>query len=384
MRLPRWQLASATPPVTNRQPRAPTFRETFRTSRKREQNLAQLPIDAMDSAEPWSAQAPGGAGASTELRLVTDRRVFRLGEGAASGRVEAGAGARGHLLRRALPGLDLSAFDEVRLGVRGSRVADGSPASPFLLELRLASAAMGLDDPGNGWHRFLPVAQAEAWTLARLGLDDLPGPVRRAVNLIQIRCVEAPAAFTCHLDDLIAVREEMIADAEAALVARLDRRVTVDGAAVPAVVHHPDADAPAAPAMPFIRIAHGELRLAEERTSSARVRSDFTAQGFRLRSAGIAYDLGYDVDVFAADRRHRNQILDFLLRDLAPHAELIINGVRVPLRLAGTTPRDPGQPDRMPLRFTIATWQPAAGAPEPVVPAFRGPTIEVGPAVPAV
>jgi len=113
--------------------------------------------------------------------------------------------------------------------------------------------------------------------LVRLSLLDLPAPLRSAVNLLQLRCVDASAALSCLLDDLLAVRDEMVADVDAALLGRLHNRVAVDGTQVPALFFLPEAAA--APAKPSIRLTHYGIHFADERTPAGEARGDYTVQG---------------------------------------------------------------------------------------------------------
>ena len=199
-------------------------------------------------------------------------------------------------MERALAPVDLSPFDDLELWVRCDRVADGSEARPFFLELRLGSAALAAGASGNAWHRLIPVTTPDVWQAVPLALDDLAAAVRGAVTQIRLTCVDASAPFALELDRITALRSELLADVDAALVARL-------GAAAPAVV------LPAAPepAEPFFRITSYGVRPAPERSPASGFRSDFTGQGFSIRPPSIPFDLFYAVDAVDRGPRRRGQ-----------------------------------------------------------------------------
>ncbi len=344
--------------------------------------MPQQVLDPMDNAAPWSALEPDDATPSTELSLAPDALHFRFGADRRSGRITATTAALDHRLRRSLPNVDLAAFDELRFWLRSDRVADGTAARPFFLELRLASAAMGLDDAANTWHRFLPVTRAESWELVRLSLADLSAAVRGAVNRLQLRCVDASAAFTCYIDDLTAVREAMVADVDAALLERLHERLTINGTQVPAVFHLPELVP--AQARPFIRLMHYDVRFAEERTGSVENRGDYSGPGYRLRPPALAYDLYYELDIPTDTRAHQAQILEFVLATLAPRGDLIVNSIPLPLeRVEGGAVSAEGErlTDRAAMRYRVATRQEVAPS-VPVVPPFQEVVVEADTAAP--
>lgn len=319
--------------------------------------MALLPIDAMDDATRWHALAPDGMTPSTALAMADDpSRARPASSDAISARVTASAAAKDHVLRRNLAApLDLSGFDELRLWLSSSRPADGTPAQPFFLELRLASAAVALGDPANTWQRYLPVAQGGAWASARLTLGDLPAGIRSAVTVIQLRCA-ADSPFQCHLDDLYAVREEMIGDVDAALRALLDGVVTIGGNPVPAVLH--PGNGALSQARPYLQILHYDVVYARERTQATRPRGDFTDQGYRLRAPSNAYDLFYQITAVADDRATQQKMLDAALRVLPPCGALRVNGELLPMDTVVVTPVDQlggFRTDIIPLFYRVST-----------------------------
>jgi hypothetical protein len=324
-------------------------------------------VDAMDNLAPWQALAPDGVTPSTEVTLTRDLSRPRPGIAAASGRIVAGAEARGHRLRRAFGGLDLTSFDELRLWINGGRVADGSPGLPFFLALRLGSAALAIDAPGNTWRRLLPVMQADVWLPVRLSIGDLPDAVRSAVTAMELTCVAEDRPFACNIDSFVAVREAMIADVDAALHARLDRILAIAGNAVPAVLH--PAGGTLTQARPYIEITHYDIAYSPERTSPARPRRDFGARGYALRAPSHAYELFYQVTAVADDRPAQSAMLEFVLRMLPPQGEIMVNNDPLPLAAVRVEPCDQiggARTDRIPLFYRVSARQEAAGAAEVV------------------
>jgi hypothetical protein len=324
--------------------------------------VAQIVVDAMNNAAVWSAISPDGVTPSGEIAMADDTSRFRYGADATSGRLTASAAALNHLLRRTLAAIDLSASDELRFAINADRDTGESGVKPFFLEVRLASAAMSFATPANTWHRFLPVARAGAWELVRLDLTGLHPAVRAAVNGMQLRCVDASRAFTCNVDDVVAVRNEMFADVEATLQRRLHQKVVLNGSPVPAVIHVPDVSLPP---RPFLRIVLRDVRFADPRTPGTSTRCDFSSDGYRLRLAGAGYDLYYQVDVWADDRPSQTRLLEFAL------GELVVNGAPLPMTMIEVRPRDligGARTDRVGFHYRIGARleSPAASPVKPV------------------
>lgn len=341
--------------------------------------MSQQQLDAFDDATLWGAFEADGVTPSAALGLTIDTQVYRFGDDAASGRIDAAPGALGHFLRRSFAALDLTERDELRFWLRATRPADGTPERPFFLELRAGSVALPIGAPQNTWQRFLPVAKPGVWELACLALDDLPAAVRGALTRLELRCVNDAQPFTCHLDDLAAVREEMIGDVEAALVARLGDRISLNGALVPAHVAGSGATPPAAP---YLRIALLEIRPGGDRPRAGEVRRDYSGLAYRVAGATNDYDLTYDVDAVTTDRAHTTRILEHVLASLAPHAQLVAAGRPVLVdwqRIERSNLAEELNDDRVRLRFRIATRQ-VVGAPTKVVPTLNPVSIETEPA----
>ncbi|MBZ4417442.1 hypothetical protein [Myxococcus sp. RHSTA-1-4] len=340
--------------------------------------MPQLDVDAMNDAASWRPLAPDGVTPSSELTVALESATVRFGADARSLRITTSRAATGHLLRRTLPAaLDLRPFDELRLSLWSSRVTHGTGGPlPFFLELRLGSDAVGPDAPSNTWHRLLPVSTRSTWEPVRLGLSDLDPAVRSAVRVLQLRCVEASSPFTCFLDDVIAVREEMIGDVEAALAARLDGKLRLGDTAVPAVVNAPGVPVSATP--PYLLITQYEIAWSDARTPATRGRGDFSTGGSVLRPPSFGWDLHYQLQAFANDRPSQARMLEFLLRALGPHGELVVNGWPLPYalvsppadeRLGGQRTERVALHYRIAARLEVGASEPTHSAREPIIEA---------------
>jgi hypothetical protein len=327
--------------------------------------MAQLVIDNMNNAGFWSALEPDGVTPSTELTLTADATRFRFGADQQSGRISGTANALDHRLQRGLANLDLTGFDELRFWLWSDRLADGAAGRPFFLEARLGSAALPIDNVGNTWSRTLPVGQARTWELVRLSLDDLPAAVRSSANQLQLRCSDDTAGFTCNLDDLLAVREQMLTDVDNALVARLHNQLTLNGNQVAAVLFH--AEQQPVVQQPYIQIKQYDVQYVGERTPVVQTRADYSANGLSLRPLSIAYDIFYELDFLAQSRAEKTMIMEFVLRRLSPRSELLVNAVPLTLDWVPVPPYDQsgGLRDRSLLYFKVATRQ-EVGAAQPV------------------
>ena len=173
--------------------------------------MSNLLVHNMGTA--WTSSAP------SLLQVTTDAATFA--EGPASNRLTAQAGAQNALAEYvpAAP-LDLTDFEELRFWVRCDHTARGSDESPFLLEFSYLDA---LDAAGEEHRWFVAVNQAGRWEQRRVGIqNDRRGQVRR----FRFRAL-TNRPFVCHLDELLAVREELVADVEQALLLRLDAQVSL-------------------------------------------------------------------------------------------------------------------------------------------------------------
>ncbi len=289
-------------------------------------DMPSLTIDPLDNAAPWTALAPDGVTPSTELSLAIDTTQFPPAA-VTSARVTGSASALNHTLRRSFAAVDLTHLNELRLWIRGDRPADGTPGRPFVLEMRLASAAVPLNDAANTWQRYLPISQAGVWEPVRVSIADLPAAIRSDMTVMQLRCAFAP--FACNIDEILAVRDDMVTDVDQALLAILDKGLTLGGIAVPAVLH--PANGVLAQARPYLEITNYDILFCRERTDSNRPRVDYTDKGYTIGPAGNAYELYYQVKAVADDRASQSQMLDFTLRALPARGGLLVNGVVLPM-----------------------------------------------------
>ena len=176
--------------------------------------MANRLVHDMDT--PWTPTNPA------LLQVGLDSQTSG-GAGTASNRLTAltgATGARAEFLP-AVP-LNLAAYSELRLWVRATMRADGSPARPFALEFSYLDAA---DAPGEEHRWFVPVNEPGTWEQRRIGIET---DRRGAITRFRFTCL-TDRPFVCLVDELLAVRDEMLADAEAALVERLDGQVTLPG-----------------------------------------------------------------------------------------------------------------------------------------------------------
>ncbi len=315
-------------------------------------------LDDMTDAAAWEAIAPDGVSPSSEIALAIDTSRAPVSGEASSARISGSTNALNHTLRRTLAPVDLTSFDEIRLWINGDRAADGTPSRRFYLEMRLGSAVMPLNDPGNSWRRYLPVAEAGSWEVVRLSLEDLPIPVRVGLDTIQLRCSDAAAAFNFNLDDVIAVRDAMIGDVDAALQSLLDNVLSVDGATVPAVLH--PADGPQNQARPYIEILQYDVLYCRARTGSTSSRGDYNDQGCSIRPPSNAFELFYQVTAVADDRTAQSAMLEFVLRTLPARGQLPVNGYLLPMESISVCPRNQlggFRTDKIPLFYKISTRQ---------------------------
>ncbi len=284
--------------------------------------MSAILIDDFSAAVPWVAVDAANV-PSVELAHATD--VLHRGylPDAASLRIDATALATGHRVERAIPALDLDVYAELRLWYRCTSRSDGSEAHPFRLRVELGSAALPIDAVGNDWHRYLHADAPNAWQFVRLALDDLAPAVRSAVSQLRLTYVAAAGSVSMWLDDLVSARAELIADVDAALLLLLDGQLVL-GAPVPARVHVPGA---VAPAVPWLRLVHYDVRHAGRRATGLRPRSDYTDDGYRVRSESEPYDLFYRIEPVATDAPTQAALLQFVIDVLRHRRDLLVAAV---------------------------------------------------------
>ena len=336
--------------------------------------MSRLVVEPFDNVAAWSAHRPNGA-ASAAISVA-------LGGPAQTGRpsavVQAGPTATGHYVERKGAAVDLRPFSDLQLEVRGQRLADGAD-NPFYVEVRLGAAALAVGAAGNAWHRLVPVAQPGAWQPVPLDLGDLAPGVRSAMTTVRLRCLDAGKGWSLALDQILAVRDDMLADLDDALRARLDGLVLLGNTPVPAVVV-PVAGPP--PAAPFFRISNYDVRPDPARSPSVGQPTDHTEKGFALRPPSVAYAVYYAVEAVAADRASAARMLDAALLELAPVSTLSCNGrpltvewVDGPVTVAPPVSGPP--PDHPMVHLRVSASQARRAAPVRAVPVSNIVNVEV-------
>jgi hypothetical protein len=329
--------------------------------------MALLPLDAFADATAWTVTAPGG-GASDRVAVSA---VAGHREGRSGIRLAIQPGSTGHRVELTIATTDLDDLDDLQLFVRADRPA--SPEDSFALELALGSTAVAIDAPANRWRRLVPVPVPRRWQVAIVTLTDLAAGVRAALRRIRFT-VTNDQPGTVDLSGLAALRYDLLGDVEAALIARLDAVVELDGAPVHAVVA-PDLPPGGADA-PHLRIRPLAVRPAPERERSGEQRTDFTATGFALRSAPEPVDLDYAVDAVAGDRAGQRALVEAVVARIAPVDTLLVLDRAHTMTWTGPvgTAGDPPVPS---AGVRVATARRAAVDPAPAIPPFNEVRVEV-------
>lgn len=162
-------------------------------------------VHAMDTA--WTPSNP------IPLDVAVDNDVT-ADESAGSNRFRALAAMNESATFTPATPLDLSDADELRFWIRSNRAAHGTETRPFYLEFAYTDAG----DTATDVHRwFVPINRQGSWEHRRIGIE---GERRSQVNALEFRCL-ADLSFTCNVDELLAVRDEILADVERALERRL-------------------------------------------------------------------------------------------------------------------------------------------------------------------
>ncbi|ESA38291.1 hypothetical protein N836_33215 [Leptolyngbya sp. Heron Island J] len=150
-----------------------------------------------------------------QLVTSTDTQQF-VGDDGISNRLVASSDALGSQITFTPDApIDLEAFEEIRFWIRSSRQANGSSQHPFYLEFAYQDSG----DAPEEEHRWLvPVNRSNTWEERRIGVEN---DRRSAVTGFQLRCL-TNLPFTCNIDDLLTVREDMLLDLEQALLQQID------------------------------------------------------------------------------------------------------------------------------------------------------------------
>jgi hypothetical protein len=282
--------------------------------------MAVLTLPGTDQLANWSAFQADGITPSAAIALVQDNVSTTPSGDSRSVGISLAAASLNHRARCSVAAQDLSEIDELRLALRSDRPASGS----FFVELRLGSAALAIGAPGNLWHRRLPLSGGNRWDVIRLSLDDLPAAVRGALTVIELQCLDDSRPCTLRLDEVLAVRPRMLADLEQALLARLHLQFTLGGNPVPALAAAAGAALPVQ--RPCIAVLPLQLRQAQERSTAQPQRCDHVEDGYRLRPAPLAWEVGYAIEPLANTRAEQSALLDWLTGTLPAQGSLRVGG----------------------------------------------------------
>jgi hypothetical protein len=286
--------------------------------------MSAITVDAFDTT--WTTAA-GGLWTISATAGAAAPELGGLGM-----RIDAAAGAAGDpppfAERHFAPALNLSGVDELRLWLRSSRIADGTPQRPFYLALEAAT-----DPPAAGppWHRLLPVQAPRTWEQHRLWLGDMPAALRQSVGFLRLRSLDVTHAFRADVDALLAVRPQALADVDAALLDRLDGVYVVPlvaggTATVAAVVGGPSAGAVSAP---HLVLTPWSVRALGRSGTSGDLVDNYVESGACVRPAPFSVQLEYRIDAVVDTREQRTTMLegilaDFMLRRLAVAGDALV------------------------------------------------------------
>ncbi len=276
--------------------------------------------------------------------------------GGACARVAASKGSLDHRVELTFPAADISSFPELRFWIRSDRRANGSETFPFYWRMSLASAALSFDAPANTWRRLIPVFQANVWEAVRLSVSEVPAQIRTGLNGVRLECIDSSVPFTCHLDDLRAVRPQLIRDAEAALTEALDLKISFSGTPVPAAVVN--ADGPAPPGAPCLLIRPYDIQRATERDAGVSMPGEFTETGMRFWPAPTPFYLFYEVEARGLNPLQRAALTELVLDRFVPVGTVMVNGTPSSVEIVLAPPVDPRPAElvaRTPLRLRLLT-----------------------------
>jgi hypothetical protein len=275
-------------------------------------------------------------------------------------------------VERTLPApVNLSAFTDLQLLATATPEL-GGPVSGW--ELRLGGAGpAAINAAGNHWARLVPSSDGPLGSLVLLSIADLGATARNALTTVRLTRVDAAAA-DLQLQALAALREEMLADVDAALVARLTGVSAGGEGPVPAVLAEAGV---ALPKPPYLRLTNFDVRPAPERDSQSRARTDYTPAGFTERPPRAAFDLLYEVSVFADARAVEAGLIEHVLAEMASPTTLLVNGWPLMAELVGI-PAALGavRPDRVTLWVAVHATQRRPTTSRPAVPPFAAVDIE--------
>jgi hypothetical protein len=298
-------------------------------------------VDAFTT--PWTADPSG------RFTVRSDPSAARFGADRRGLEVVATPGAAGDpppfAEQAYAPALDLRNDAELRLWMRSTRAGDDGPARPAYLALE-ADTVPAAAAP---WRRLVRIGAANRWELARLGLDDMPAPIRRAVGVLRLRSLDPEIAFTAALDDLLAVTPQPFADVDTALIARFSA-YRVGMRTVAAILDLPEV--PGTRTAPYLLITPWSAELTAR--PGAELVADRTDRGASVRPAPVDLLLAFRLDVYARSRAEKTTLLDRVAADLL--APLVVAGVAVDLEPFAGPPDPPGRtPLYVRLRVPVET-----------------------------
>lgn len=279
----------------------------------------------------------------TPVRFGPDLMAWQL-----EGSAEAADGITAYAFRLALSqSISLAGYAEIRFWLQCNQPADGSAERPYCLtfQVGLGGSLVG------AWP--LPVGRPGEWELQRLELGALSS---QSIDWVEISWAKPSISFRATLDDLMAVRDEMITDADAALVELLDSQVEAtagSGTPAPAVVWQAGStDGTAPDEAPYIRIMPYAIRLARDRTTADEARGVLPGGLYWLRPPSVAYDLYYQVEAVGGTRAQRNRLTEFILATLCPERVIWVGSQLLPVQWVDVASLEVPVPDHGPASVT--------------------------------
>lgn len=334
--------------------------------------MSAVVIESFGTVTAWTSHRADGS-PSTAFGITTGGPLRVPGLSVPSATLRADAGSDGHYLERSGPATDLTGVIDLLLWIRCDRLADGTADHPLFLQVKLGSAAVAVDAPANSWLRLIPVTQVDVWQPVPISLGDLPDSVRGAVTTLRLTCLDAVTGWSADLDAVLAVRPEMLADADAALLARLDRRLELDGNPVPAYLVPLSA---AAPQPPTFRISNYDVQPDRATSPVEGPRTDYTESGFVIRPPATVYQIDYAVEALAGDRATAATMLAFALAELSPTSQLLgagkvmtVDWIDAPSTAAAPVVAPPA--DHPVVHLRVRTAQGGVGAAAKAIPPFN-------------
>jgi hypothetical protein len=339
--------------------------------------MSNVMIDPMNDSSLWRAVEPDNSTPSSAVTVSEDVVDYGWGADAASLIFDVSPVAQDHRVRRNLgAAIDLTAYDEVRCFVNADRATNGSATTPYFIEIRLGNASLSTDDPLNTWRCSIPVGAARRWEQVRFDIRTLPPAVRSACSVVEFR-VKDNRSFSLHIDALMAVREEMLIDADNALVQLLNNKVVINGAPVGAVVFFPEH--PPTITEPLIVITNIGISPIPQRRSNTSTPSNFTDTGSLLQGPVCGFDLQYRIVVQAATRSDKAKILESIYAQLTMRPYIDVLGTHYTLDIGERPSDNPVETvaaDLLPMYVTIKS-QMRPFAPVPAVKPYHDFNVEV-------